>query len=212
MYYLPPKISLAQLSSRVQPTVYESIFSTPTLLPERTFLRIDVGTDTGTGQLLSLVRASPSQAPSKWSHGIASERRRPPSYSAQRRVRNVRPRHATGGTPAPHTARRAARAAAVEQSSGARWQNTHSIQPCSTLLHYYSAARRTSRRRWRGVELRVLRRKRKEERTGSKTWAWWHVSSLQPESSLALASAAAAVGVSRCCSRYYIVHSSHHPL
>lgn len=65
MYYLPPKISLAQLSSRVQPTVYESIFSTPTLLPERTFLRIDVGTDTGTGQLLSLVRASPSQAPSK---------------------------------------------------------------------------------------------------------------------------------------------------
>ena len=58
MYYLPPpqKISLAQLSSRllVQPTtarhVYESIFSTPTLLLERTFLRIDVADERTLGR------------------------------------------------------------------------------------------------------------------------------------------------------------------
>ena len=73
MYYLPPpkKNKLSSVELALTSTadygrhVYESIFSTPTLPLERTFLRIDVGTDAGTGQLLSLVRACSSQAPSK---------------------------------------------------------------------------------------------------------------------------------------------------
>ena len=77
MYYLPPpqknKLSSVELALTSIPDyggrhVYESIFSTPTLplerrrLRRRRFLRIDEGTDAGTGQLLSLARASSSRA------------------------------------------------------------------------------------------------------------------------------------------------------
>ena len=79
MYYLPSppqknklssvELALTSTADYSKACVYESIFSTPTLPLERRrrrrrrqFLRIDEGTDAGTGQLLSLARASSSRA------------------------------------------------------------------------------------------------------------------------------------------------------